>query len=276
MSASIPGPEARELPARQGPRRVLVAALAGLVAIGLTLGVSPASAELVVMVDGSFMKAQAVAVEGDRARVVLPSGGAVVLPLLRIARVLDDEVPELADDAALAEIDDSAFELLFRPDQPRPEGPYGELIYAAAERHGLNPALVAAVARAESAFAVEATSHKGARGLMQLMPATAQRFGVPLERITDPALNVDAGARYLRWLTDRFGGELAHVLAGYNAGEGTVDRYGGVPPYRETRGYVRRIFATLGLDAAPILDPPAHEPGPSTGSVVASFTRSAP
>jgi len=79
-------------------------------------------------------------------------------------------------------------------------------------------------------------------------PATAQRFGLDDRHCFDPARNLDAGARYLRWLLDRFDGRLAHALAGYNAGEGTVDRYGGVPPYRETQGYIRRIFKVLGVE----------------------------
>ncbi|MEM8930352.1 MAG: lytic transglycosylase domain-containing protein, partial [Acidobacteriota bacterium] len=82
----------------------------------------------------------------------------------------------------------------------------------------------------------------------QLMPATAERFGVAPDETFDPAKNLDAGCRYLRWLADRFDDDLPRVLAAYNAGEGTVDRYGGVPPYRETRGYLRRIFRQLGLD----------------------------
>jgi soluble lytic murein transglycosylase-like protein len=101
---------------------------------------------------------------------------------------------------------------------------------------------------AESAYDARALSVKGARGLMQLMPATARRFGVTDERIHDPEVNVEAGTRYLAWLLDHFDGDLALALAAYNAGEGTVDRYQGVPPYRETRGYVQRIFHALGLD----------------------------
>ena len=96
-----------------------------------------------------------------------------------------------------------------------------------------------AVILAESAGRQWATSPKGAMGLMQLLPATARRFGVadPF----DPAQNVAGGTRYLRWLLDRFGGDVTLALAGYNAGEGAVERHGGVPPYRETRNYVRAV-----------------------------------
>jgi soluble lytic murein transglycosylase-like protein len=131
-----------------------------------------------------------------------------------------------------------------------PATPYGDEIFAAARRHSLNPALVAALVRTESAFDSAAVSPKGARGLMQLMPATARRFGLGGDEIFDPVQNLDAGSRYLRWLLDRFDGDVVRALAAYNAGEGTVDRYGGVPPFRETRDYVRRIVSQLGLTAS--------------------------
>ena len=86
---------------------------------------------------------------------------------------------------------------------------------------------------------------------MQLMPATAERFGVHHQELFDPVQNLEAGSRYLSWLVEQFPNDLAKVLAAYNAGENAVTRYGGVPPYRETRGYVRRIFANLGLALVP-------------------------
>ena len=108
--------------------------------------------------------------------------------------------------------------------------------------------LVAAMVRAESAFDPLAVSRKGASGLLQLMPSTAQRFGVELQEIFDPARNLDAGVRYIRWLSERFDGDLALILAGYNAGEATVERYEGVPPYAETQTYIRRIYSALGAE----------------------------
>jgi soluble lytic murein transglycosylase-like protein len=144
-----------------------------------------------------------------------------------------------------------------------PPGPFGNLIYEVAARYSLNPHLVAAVVRVESAFNPRALSRKGACGLMQLLPETARRFGLRRKELFDPAKNLDAGARYLRWLADRFGQDAVRVLAAYNAGEGAVERYGGVPPFKETRNYVDRIFSLLGLSTAP--EPPAAAPAPEKG-----------
>ncbi|MFN3964613.1 MAG: lytic transglycosylase domain-containing protein [Silanimonas lenta] len=119
---------------------------------------------------------------------------------------------------------------------------YAEEIRAAARQHGVDEALVRAVMHAESAFNPNALSHKGAQGLMQLIPATAQRFGV--QDPFDPAQNIQGGVQYLRWLLDRYNNDTTLAAAGYNAGEGNVDRHGGVPPFQETQLYVSRV-ATL-------------------------------
>jgi len=112
-------------------------------------------------------------------------------------------------------------------------------------RHGVDPVLIYSIMHRESAFKKMAMSYKGARGLMQLMPATAARFGV--RSIFDPAQNIEAGTRYMRWLLNRFNGDVGLALAGYNAGEGAVDKYWGVPPYRETQEYVKRISQRYAL-----------------------------
>jgi hypothetical protein len=115
--------------------------------------------------------------------------------------------------------------------------PYSDLFVRAGNRHGVDPALLAAVAQQESVFDARAVSPAGAQGLMQFMPATAKGLGVDP---TDPASSIDGAARYLRQLTDQFGStELG--LAAYNAGPGTVRKYGGIPPYPETQAYVRAV-----------------------------------
>jgi soluble lytic murein transglycosylase-like protein len=117
-----------------------------------------------------------------------------------------------------------------------------QLADAAADRYGLPRELVRSVISAESGFRAKAISPKGAIGLMQLMPGTAETFGV---NPNDPAQNVDAGTRYLRQLLIKYHGLLWHALAAYNAGPGAVEKYNGIPPYRETLNYVKRIDRDL-------------------------------
>jgi len=113
-------------------------------------------------------------------------------------------------------------------------------IVESSHRYNIDPLLIYAQMHQESSFKIRARSHKGASGLMQLMPATARRFGVT--SIYDPRQNIDAGVKYMRWLLDTFNGDVVLALAGYNAGEGAVMKYGrNIPPYRETQEYVRRI-----------------------------------
>lgn len=113
-------------------------------------------------------------------------------------------------------------------------------IVESSRRYGIDPLLIYSQMHQESTFKLNATSPKGASGLMQLMPATARRFGVT--SIYDPKQNIDAGVKYMRWLIDTFRGDVVLALAGYNAGEGAVMKYGwNIPPYRETQEYVRRI-----------------------------------
>ena len=122
---------------------------------------------------------------------------------------------------------------------------YDGLVMKAAAKHGVDPNLVMAVMHQESGFNPRARSYKGASGLMQLMPATARRFGV--DNIYDPAQNIDAGTRYLRFLLDTFDGDVELALAGYNAGENAVVHSGyQVPRYRETQNYVKTISAKYG------------------------------
>jgi soluble lytic murein transglycosylase-like protein len=117
---------------------------------------------------------------------------------------------------------------------------FDDLITAAAQRYDMDPALLKAVVHTESNFSANAVSHAGAKGLMQLMDSTAQRMGVT--NPFDAAQNIDGGARFLRQLLDRYSGDVTLALAAYNAGPGAVDRWGGLPPYSETRTYVPRVL----------------------------------
>ncbi len=125
------------------------------------------------------------------------------------------------------------------PFKPGPSS-FDSLIWNTASQFSIDPMLIKSVMHAESAFDPDAVSRKGASGLMQLMPATARRYGV--SSIFDPRQNVMGGVRYLRFLMDRFDGDLKLALAGYNAGENAVDRSGGIPPYAETRHYVKKVL----------------------------------
>ena len=114
-----------------------------------------------------------------------------------------------------------------------------KLVREAANRHRVDPALVRAVIETESNWNPKAWSHKGAGGLMQLIPTTAQRYGA--FDVFDPQQNIDAGVKHLKWLLERYNGNLDLALAAYNAGEGAVDRVHGIPAYRETRNYVQKV-----------------------------------
>jgi soluble lytic murein transglycosylase-like protein len=127
------------------------------------------------------------------------------------------------------------------------------IIFRAGERHGVDPRFIHAVIWQESKYKVRARSYVGAQGLMQLMPPTAKRFGCTDPH--DPAANIEAGTKYLRWLLKRFNGNVSLALAGYNAGEGAVDKYNGVPPYNETQNYVRIITGRYGKTYHPLLTP---------------------
>ena len=114
-----------------------------------------------------------------------------------------------------------------------------KIVREAADRHRMDPALVRAVIQTESNWNPKAYSHKGAGGLMQLIPTTAQRYGA--YDVFDPQQNIDAGVKHLRTLLERYNGNLEMALAAYNAGEGAVDRVHGIPSFRETRSYVQRV-----------------------------------
>jgi hypothetical protein len=189
----------------------------------VVLGASEsARAEIAVLANGQILKITTRRVEADRIYLSLKDGGEVGLLTGEIRGFVPDEVIDevLAPVAAGTDL--------------------RALAVAAAQRHGLDPNLVLAVVGVESGFQPDAVSHKGAQGLMQLMPGTARELGVT--DALDPAQNLDGGTRYLRMLIARYGGDLGKALAAYNAGPGAVKRHGGVPPYRETHHYIDRVL----------------------------------
>ncbi len=126
------------------------------------------------------------------------------------------------------------------PSQNRNKNAFDHLIVEASQRHGITASLVKAIMHTESGFNPNARSPVGAMGLMQLMPATAKRFGVSAPY--DPAQNIDGACQYIAYLQRKYQGNLDKMLAGYNAGEGNVDKYGGIPPFAETQDYVPRVL----------------------------------
>ncbi len=202
----------------------------------IVLGWSPpVAAKLAVFVDGRVLKVADARLEGSEIVLDLKGGGSLTVPAVRIDRVVADEVVEPRGEEGFVDPD---CDTGWVADQLPVELPFRESIAAAAEKTDLHPWLVAAVVQTESAFDPLAVSRAGAAGLMQLMPAAAADRSV--RDVFDPVENLRGGTEHLRAMFDRFG-SLTLALAAYNAGATTVDRYKGVPPYRETRSYVRQV-----------------------------------
>ena len=208
----------------------------------LVLGTAvPASAEIVVLSSKRTLSVKSHRVDGDSIILTLRSGGEVTCDKSLIEKILPDEVPYPEPKADSQAGGDSLDRVDF---DPLEQTPYGEIIAAMSEAHGVDPMLVRALIQVESNYKPKARSHKGAVGLMQLMPATLREYGV--RNPYDPKANITAGVKHLKSLIDRLG-DVGKALAAYNAGEGAVKKYNGVPPYRETRNYVSRILALAGI-----------------------------
>ncbi|HEY5611139.1 MAG TPA: lytic transglycosylase domain-containing protein, partial [Thermoanaerobaculia bacterium] len=190
----------------------------------------------------------------DEIELGLVNGGKLVVALEQIDRIVDDEVMPEEEVAELrAELEEGLLpRRSWRFDDasaPLFASRYNAMILDAARKFDVDAALVSAVIKAESDFNPRALSPKGARGLMQLMPGTARRFGVT--NSYDPIANIYGGTRYLRWLLDTFDRNADLAVAAYNAGEGNVWKYKGVPPFRETVHYLQRIARHFSQSATP-------------------------
>ncbi len=218
--------------------------------VGLCAAAGAALAgQRVIFDDGRALAVRSWDIRAGVAVLELEEGGTINVPAERI--VGQEASPDDAAPAGLTELASAlAVELQTGGRWREVAGPYADLVGEAAQRNGIDPALLTAVVKVESDFNAFAVSYRGACGLGQLIPATAQRFAT--QDVFDPAQNLEGSARYLRWLLDRFGGRTDLALAGYNAGEGSVDRYGAIPPFRETLSYVVRVLDRAGrLAAAP-------------------------
>ena len=219
--------------------RVAVATSVLLLAVS-----SLASAEIVFLTSGRTLSVKAHRESGDSITLTLRSGGEVTCDKTLVEKIVPDEVPHPDPIASVVEA--------VRTQAPAERGaglkvtPYTDLIVNTAQAYGVDPILVQALVQVESNFQPRARSSKGAMGLMQLMPSVAKEYRV--RNAYDPKANVEAGVQKLKSLLEKYGAEGVNLaLAAYNAGEGAVTRFNGVPPYRETQSYVTRILALAGL-----------------------------
>ena len=212
--------------------------------LALTAVAVPASAEIVFLSSGKTMSVKGHRVEGDSIILIMRNGGEVTCDKSIIDKIGADEVPYEEPKAAEQEAPPVTPAGPLDPSLLQ-QTPYGEIISAMSQAHGVDPMLVRAVIQVESNYRPGAKSNKGAMGLMQLMPSTARQYN--LRNPYDPPANIGAGVKHLKVLIDRMDGAVDMALAAYNAGEGAVKKFKGIPPYRETRNYVSRILSIAGL-----------------------------
>ena len=209
--------------------------------VAILLGtVSPLKAEVLVFASGRTLSVKDYLVSGETITVTFRNGGDATFLKSVVARIDPDEVIEPVSDVAHAVTAAAA------PRASLESRPFARLIEHVASEHGIDPALVHAVVEAESNYRSTAKSQVGARGLMQLMPSTARDLGVKSARtLFEPEVNIEAGVKYLKQLLRRFDGDLTSAIAAYNAGPAAVLKYDGVPPFRETQDYVRKVLANF-------------------------------
>ena len=242
-----------------GSRAMATLALGAALSVG---GATEALQGVHFLVQKDLDSVRVVKSNGHNAEVVASlSNGFAANSLFKLSRVLPDRVVSrqisLFNDNWLPPVNTAAPSVVRKTDMFHTEMarindairqeffanavPFGDLIHEKAQKYDVDPALVAAVVETESRFHPQAHSGVGARGLMQLMPKTGRWLGAT--NLYDPEQNVDAGVRYLKYLQNRFDGNLTKAIAAYNGGEGNVQRYGGVPPFRETRSYVKKVMS---------------------------------
>ncbi|MGB2717178.1 MAG: lytic transglycosylase domain-containing protein [Vicinamibacterales bacterium] len=211
--------------------RIRVCVGVAVACVGLA---ASAHAEIVHLTSGRTLSVKGHRVDGDRIVLTLRGGGDVNIDKSLIDKIVADEVPYPEPEPVV----DAPPE----QNSVTTETPYNELIASISEAHGVDPNLVRALIQVESGYRPRARSPKGAKGLMQLMPSTAREYKV--RDPYDPRANIAAGVKHLKTLIETYGVELA--LAAYNAGEGAVRKFNGIPPYRETRNYVSKILSLAG------------------------------
>jgi len=219
-----------------------VAALVAAAWVCVVVGALPASAELVTFATGRTMSIREHRVDDGSMVLTLRGGGEMVVDPALVAAIGPDEVPYPESVPAPLPLAPESASLPVSSALLTVHATFDPIITTLAAEQGVDAALVRAIIQVESGYQPRARSPKGAVGLMQVMPATGRRYGIT--NLYDPSANIRAGVTHLKRLLDRF--PLALALAAYNAGEGAVERFVGIPPYPETLDYVARIRALLG------------------------------
>jgi soluble lytic murein transglycosylase-like protein len=215
-----------------------------LTAATVMASVSQINADMIVFANGRTMSVKEYRISGDSITVTFKNGGEATFQQSIVARIAPDEMPVMVPLMAVAE--NAATAIVHRARRPLESRPFAALIESVSLKHGIDPELVHAMVEAESNYQAGARSQMGARGLMQVMPATARDLGVKSARLLfDPQENLEAGVKYLKFLLERFDGDLTNAIAAYNAGPGAVQKYDGIPPFPETESYVKKVLSNF-------------------------------
>jgi Transglycosylase SLT domain len=207
--------------------------------------VSQMNAGVIVFANGRTISVKDYRISGDTITVTFRQGGEATFHSTLVARIAPDEIVPDSEPGVFVLV--PAATPAGQPARRALDArPFATLIEAVALKHGIDPALVHAVVEAESNYEPAARSQVGARGLMQVMPSTARDLGVTSARtLFDPQENLETGVKYLKWLLERFDGDLTNAIAAYNAGPAAVQKYDGIPPFRETENYVKKVLSNF-------------------------------